>query len=94
MSREWDADVEITLEAAARLIERQFPVLAPARLETLGAAWDNTDYLVNERFVFRFPRRRVAARLIEREARLMPLLAPHLPLPVPVPAFVRVPDDG
>ena len=58
MSREWDADVELSREAAARLIVRQFPALAPARLALLGAGWDNTAYLVNERFVFRFPRRR------------------------------------
>jgi len=94
MSRVWDADVELSLEAATHLIERQFPVLAPARLELLGAGWDNAAFLVNERFVFRFPRRQVAVELIEREVRILPLLAPHLPLPIPVPTFVGAPADG
>lgn len=46
MSRVWDADVDLSPEAAARLIERQFPTLAPVRLEPLGAGWDNAAFLV------------------------------------------------
>jgi aminoglycoside phosphotransferase (APT) family kinase protein len=94
MNRVWDADVELPLEGAARLIEQQFAELTPARLELLGAGWDNTAYRVNERFVFRFPRRESAVRLIERETRVLPLLAPHLPLPVPTPRFIGVPAAG
>jgi aminoglycoside phosphotransferase (APT) family kinase protein len=94
MSRVWDADVELSLEAATHLIERQFPALAPARLELLGAGWDNTAFLVNEQFVFRFPRRQCVVGLLEREARVLPLLAPHLPLPVPVPTLLGAPADG
>jgi aminoglycoside phosphotransferase (APT) family kinase protein len=92
MSRVWDADVELSGEEAARLIERQFPALAPARLQALGAGWDNAAFLVNERFVYRFPRRRIAVGLLEQEMRVLPLLAPHLPLPVPVPMFAGAPD--
>ena len=90
----WDADVELTPEAAAGLIDRQFPALAPAHLEALGSGWDNTAYRVNGRFVFRFPRRQIAAALIEREARVLPLLARPLPLPIPAPEFVGAPGDG
>jgi aminoglycoside phosphotransferase (APT) family kinase protein len=93
-AREWDADVELGPEAAVRLIEAQFPALAPVRLESLGVGWDNLAFRVNDRFVFRFPRRRIAAALIEREARALPLLAPHLPLPVPAPEFVGAPAEG
>jgi aminoglycoside phosphotransferase (APT) family kinase protein len=94
MSRPWDADVDLSPEEAARLIERQFPALAPAGLAPLGVGWDNAAYLVNGRFVFRFPRRQIAADLIERETRVLPLLAPHLPLPIPAPAFVGTPEAG
>jgi aminoglycoside phosphotransferase (APT) family kinase protein len=94
MSPVWDADVELSLEAAAHLIERQFPALAPARLEPLGAGWDNAAFLVNEWFVFRFPRRQVAVRLLEREVRILPLLAPHLPLPIPIPTWIGAPAEG
>lgn len=92
MANPWDADVNLAPEAARRLLEHQFPALAPARLEPLGTGWDNTAWLVNERLVFRFPRRRLAARLLELESRLLPRLAPLLPLPVPVPAWLGQPE--
>jgi aminoglycoside phosphotransferase (APT) family kinase protein len=94
MTMPWTADAEISPEQARPLIESQFPNLAPARVETLGVGWDNVAFQVNEGLVFRFPRRRIAAALIEREAQALPLLAPHLPVPIPVPAFVGVPADG
>jgi aminoglycoside phosphotransferase (APT) family kinase protein len=94
MARVWDADVELSPVKAARLIDRQFPARAPARLEPFGAGWDNAAFLVNGRLVFRFPRRQVAAGLIEQETRVLPLLAPHLPLPIPAPEFVGIPDEG
>lgn len=90
----WDADVDLSPAGAARLVEEQFPELAPVRLEVLGAGWDNLALLVNGEWVFRFPRRAVAARLIERECAVLPLLAPHLPLPVPVPHRIGAPGDG
>lgn len=92
MKNPWDADFEVSSAQAARLIARQFPQLAPVRLEALSAGWDNLAFLVNARFVFRFPRREIAAPLIAREARVLPLLAPHLPLRVPVPEYVGTPE--
>jgi phosphotransferase family enzyme len=65
-----DAGVELSPGAAARLIERQFPALAPVQLEALGAGADNFAFLVRGRLVFRFPRRRIAAGLMERETRI------------------------
>jgi aminoglycoside phosphotransferase (APT) family kinase protein len=94
MNRPWDADVELSPDRGACLIERQFPALAPAGLAPLGAGWDNVAFLVNGRLVFRFPRRQIAADLIQREIRVLPLLAPHLPLPIPAPAFAGTPDAG
>jgi aminoglycoside phosphotransferase (APT) family kinase protein len=94
MARQWTADVEISTEQARALIEGQFPALAPSRLERLGIGWDNSAFLVNGQFVFRFPRRRIAAGLIARENHILPLLAPHLPLPIPAPVFAGQPDEG
>ena len=91
MIQQWQAEIEITPAQAARLIERQFPRFAPVQLASLGSGWDNAAFLVNARWVFRFPRRAIAAPLILREARALPLLAPHLALPVPVPEYLGVP---
>jgi aminoglycoside phosphotransferase (APT) family kinase protein len=84
----WDPDIEIGADLAARLIAEQFPDLAPVQLETLEKGWDNAAYCVNGSLIFRFPCRRSAAHLVERENAILPLLAPHLTLPVPIPIYI------
>jgi aminoglycoside phosphotransferase (APT) family kinase protein len=94
MTQPWSAEVQVSGELARSLIEAQFPWLAPARVEPFGAGWDNTAFLVNEALVFRFPRRQAAVPLLEAEARLLPALAPRLPLAVPVPVFAGTPSEA
>lgn len=89
----WQAELEVGPEVAARLVEEQFPELEPARAELVGAGWDNVAYRVNGRWIFRFPRRRVAVELIEVEGALLPWIAGSLPLAVPVPAFMGSPTE-
>ncbi|MGW4110247.1 phosphotransferase [Actinosynnema sp. NPDC004786] len=60
---------------------------APADLD-LGGGWDTTARLVGGRWVVRRPRRPGVVAQLRRETRLMPWLAPRLPLPVPVPEVV------
>jgi len=100
MPRPWDPDITVTPALAASLVEQQFPALAPVRVERIGAGWDNAAYLVTphgaapgEAYVFRFPQRRFAAPLMENEMRILPVLAPFLPLPVPIPRFHGAPTD-
>ena len=62
--RVWDADAELSPEQAKCLISTQFPELELKKFTLLGAGWDNTAFLVDERLVFRFPRRSIAAGLI------------------------------
>lgn len=64
---------------------------APADLDPgldLGGGWDSTARLVGGRWVERRPRRPEVVAHLRRETRLMPWLAPRLPLPVPVPEVV------
>lgn len=91
MSQQWDADIALSTDAAAALIDAQFPALAPVALTTLGGGWDNVAYVTNGRSVFRFPRRQIAAGLLAREARILPRLAPHLPTPIPAPQYIGTP---
>jgi len=88
----WVAEVELNAELATSLIESQFPPLSPVSLEPMGAGWDNTAYLVNGDWVFRFPRRTIAVPLLETEARVLPALAPRLPVPIPRPEWFGRPD--
>jgi aminoglycoside phosphotransferase (APT) family kinase protein len=84
----WQADVDVTPELARDLIATRFPELGELSLEPLGEGWDNAAYVVNKTYVFRFPRRAVSAALIEREARVLPAIAPRLSIPIPVPSLV------
>jgi aminoglycoside phosphotransferase (APT) family kinase protein len=87
----WQSDINLDAERAAELIAEQFPELSPVMLEHLGTGWDNTAYVINGRWVFRFPRRQIAAQIIENEVKILPCLAPRLPLPVPCPCYVGRP---
>src|ERR1700676_2615249 len=93
MQRPWTAEIEVSAALAQVLIESQFAELAPIRIAPLGVGWDNTAYRVNGEYVFRFPRRQIAVELILTETRLLPLVAPRLSLPVPVPKFVGQPTE-
>jgi aminoglycoside phosphotransferase (APT) family kinase protein len=77
--REWAAEVAVDEALARRLIGAQFPDLEVRSLSLLGQGWDMTVWLVDDRWVFRFPRReRVIPGLINEIAHL-PRLAPVLP---------------
>jgi aminoglycoside phosphotransferase (APT) family kinase protein len=88
----WAAEVDVD-ERLVRGLLAQLG-LEDARLRKLAEGWDNSVWVVDERYVFRFPRREVAIPGVERELRMLPKLAPLLPLPVPRPAFVGKPTDG
>jgi aminoglycoside phosphotransferase (APT) family kinase protein len=92
--REWSAEVVVGPELARRLIGEQFPGVELRSLRLLGEGWDNTVWLADERWAFRFPRRTIVVPGIERELDVLPLLAPRLPLPVPDPVFRGRPAEG
>jgi len=91
---QWTAEREVTPAQARALIASQFPALAAASVEPFGNGWDNTAFLVGRTYVFRFPRRTIAVPLIEREIAILPLLAPAVPAPIPVPCFAGVPTEA
>jgi aminoglycoside phosphotransferase (APT) family kinase protein len=91
---EWSAEVVVDELLVRRLIADQFPQLATAPLRRLAAGWDNTVWLVDDRWAFRFPHRTMGAELLDREVRVLPRLAAQLPAPIPAPVFVGHPDHG
>lgn len=90
----WDPEIDVDVERARALIGGQFPELADAEIRHLASGWDNTVYVVDGRWAFRFPRRKLAVPLIEREIETLPRLAPNLTLPVPEPRWVGGPTDA
>jgi aminoglycoside phosphotransferase (APT) family kinase protein len=90
---QWSPEVTVDEPLARRLLS-QFPRLRLDELRRVGEGWDNTVWLVDEQWAFRFPRRQIAIPGVEREIAVLPALAPHLPLPIPAPCFVGRPADG
>ncbi len=92
MNPVWTPEIEVGEDLARRLIAAQFPDLSDATIRRYGTGWDNAAFLVDERLVFRFPQRAVAAPLIEREIEFLPAIAQRLMLPVPNPVYAGVPQ--
>jgi aminoglycoside phosphotransferase (APT) family kinase protein len=84
-SEPWKAEIAVSLDFARELIAAQFPSLALDSIEVLGEGWDNVAFLLDARYVFRFPRRAIAAQIIETEIAVLPQIAGRLPLPVSSP---------
>jgi aminoglycoside phosphotransferase (APT) family kinase protein len=89
----WSAEQAVSEKLARDLIAEQFPLLAPVRLELLGVGWDNSAFLINGEYVFRFPRRQIAVELLRTETRVLPTIVKRLPLPIPFPEFIGTPDE-
>ncbi len=90
---QWTAEVEVTPQLAADLIREQFPDLGARRVTMLATGWDNTAFLVEGEWLFRFPRREIAVPGVHREIAVLPRLAARLPLPVPDPHFAGQPSS-
>jgi aminoglycoside phosphotransferase (APT) family kinase protein len=74
-----------TVRAAIRAA---FPALPVATCAPLGEGWDSAAWLIDERLIFRFPKRPAVARALTVEIALLPALAAALPVPVPRFAYV------
>ena len=88
-----NAEVEITAELVQDLLRDQHPDLAD-RPVTLGArGWDNQLWRLGDDLAIRLPWATEAAdALLLKENAWLPVLAPLLPLPVPVPQRLGEPS--
>jgi aminoglycoside phosphotransferase (APT) family kinase protein len=89
----WTPDLAVD-EPLVRALLAQFRELAGEPLRRLATGWDNSVWVVAERYAFRIPHREVAIPGVERELAVLPELAPQLPLPVPRPVFVGGPAES
>jgi aminoglycoside phosphotransferase (APT) family kinase protein len=88
-----NAEVEITAELVRELLRDQYPDLAD-RPVTLGArGWDNQLWRLGDDLAVRLPwATETADALLLKENTWLPVLAPLLPLPVPVPQRLGKPS--
>lgn len=92
MSEPWRPELELSTEIASNLIGAQFPQLTPLHTILLGQGFDNTVFMVNHQYIFRFPRRTLAARLLLTENKISPHIAQALNFPIPEPIFFGSPS--
>jgi aminoglycoside phosphotransferase (APT) family kinase protein len=83
----WTADHAIEPALAVALIRAQCEGAPDAPLELVGRGWDVDVYRMGD-LAFRFPRRKLGITTVENEMKVLPRLAPLLPIAVPVPLHV------
>lgn len=66
-TRPWESHNDISASDALRLIKDQCPSLSANSISLLGRGWDNVAFLVDEEYVFRFPRRTLGAECMAHE---------------------------
>jgi aminoglycoside phosphotransferase (APT) family kinase protein len=76
-----------------RLVEDQFPQWADLKVEPVGnGGWDNWTFHLGSEKVVRLPSAAEYAQAVDKEHRWLPVLAPRLPLPIPVPLAKGAPS--
>jgi aminoglycoside phosphotransferase (APT) family kinase protein len=87
--------IEITADLVRRLVGEQFPgwrQLAVTPVDRQGN--DNRTFRLGDRLVVRLPSAEWYAAAVDKEDRWLPLLAGHLPVPVPAPMAIGRPAAG
>ncbi|TNH30660.1 aminoglycoside phosphotransferase family protein [Micromonospora orduensis] len=85
----------IDVPLVRRLLAAYFPQWAELPIQLVDAAGrDNAIFRLGTELSVRLPRRELGARHIANECRWLPMLAPHLPLPVPMPLGRGAPSEG
>jgi aminoglycoside phosphotransferase (APT) family kinase protein len=87
-----DDEVDIDETLVRRLLAGQMPELATLPL-SIVEPWgtDNAVWRLGEELVVRLPRINGAQGQVDKEATLLPLIAPHLSVAVPIPVAVGEP---
>ena len=84
---------DITPAVVARLVGAQFPQWADLPVVPVGRdGWDNASYRLGDELSVRLPSADVYAAQVEKEHRWLPILARHLPRPIPEPVAMGRPD--
>ncbi|MCK0115617.1 aminoglycoside phosphotransferase (APT) family kinase protein [Isoptericola sp. CG 20/1183] len=88
------ADLDVTVDLVRGLLAEQHPDLADRTLRVVANGWDNVMLRLGDDLAVRVPCREVAAHLVEHEQQWLPVLAPRLPVVVPVAVRVGRPSPA
>lgn len=85
-------EIDVTEPLVRALLREQHPDLSGLPLAWAGTGWDNALWRIGDHLAARFPVRAISAPLVDHEQAWLPVLAPSLPVDVPVPVRVGVPS--
>lgn len=80
-----------TAEECRAVLAAAFPELRVQQVRFLAEGWDSSVFEVDRETVFRFPKRAAVDRTLQTEIRLLPELAPLLPVLIPEFTYVSGP---
>jgi aminoglycoside phosphotransferase (APT) family kinase protein len=84
----------VDVSLVRRLIARQFPRWADLPVRPVASSgWDNQTFHLGDRMSVRLPTAAEYALAVEKEHRWLSILAPRLPLRIPVPLAKGEPDE-
>ncbi len=90
-----DDEVDTDVDLVRRLLESQHPQWAGLPIERVrSAGTDNALYRLGDDLAVRLPRIHWAVDNVAKEQRWLPVLAPHLPLAVPLPVAAGQPEEA
>lgn len=86
---------EITVDVVSCLVAEQFPQWAGLEIRPVALdGWDNTTFRLGDAMSVRLPSHKAYVPQIDKEHRWLPVLAAHLPLPIPRPIAKGAPGCG
>ena len=86
--------VNESIKLAEHEIRTNFPELLISSIESLGEGFRNQAVLVNDDWVFRFPKNQQAAEDLAKEIRLLPQLADKVKLDIPQFRMIGTQQNG
>ena len=90
-----DDEVDTDADLVRRLLASQHPQWAELPVERVpSAGTDNAIYRLGDDLAVRLPRIHWSVDNVAKEQKWLPVLAPHLPLAVPVPVAVGEPEEA
>lgn len=87
-----DSEIDVTADLVRELLQEQHPDLAGLAMCEVAGGWDNQQWRLGDELAVRMPRTERASELQRKERRWLPVVAPRLPLPVPVPVRLGEPS--
>jgi len=86
--------IQVTLDIINALIAEQFPQWANLKITPVrNSGWDNITFHLGDSMLIRMPSAQCYVAQVEKEQHWLPKLAPHLPLRIPKPLALGVPNN-